>query len=83
MDWKSNKRIIVFLCLQVYIDELLKENYQREMLKEVYLTTEKARQLREIAGQLNWTSSQTRPYRSHAACEVNVSIKDVTIIYLI
>ena len=51
--------------------------------KEVHLKTEEARQLREITGQLNWTSSQTRPDRSYAACEVNVSIKDATIIYLI
>ena len=49
------------------------------MSKEAKLTTEETRQLRGIAGQLNWTSSQRRPDISYAACEVSVSIKDAQI----
>ena len=53
------------------------------MSKEVQLTTGEARQLRGLAGQLNWTSSQTRPDMSFGACEISTSIKDTTISDLI
>ena len=53
------------------------------MSKEAQLTTGEARQLRGLAGQLNWTSSQTRPDMSFGACEIGTSIKDATISDLI
>ena len=49
------------------------------MSKESPLTTEEAWQLRGLAGQLNCTSSQTRPDMIFGACEVSVSIKDSTV----
>ena len=52
----------------IYLDQLM----YTDRLKE-------ARQLRGLAGQLNWTSSQTRPDKSFGACEVSVSIKDSTV----
>ena len=65
----------------MYTDELKEADVSRErrMSKESPLTTEEARQLRGLAGQLNWTSSQTRPDMSFGACEVSVSIKDSTV----
>ena len=49
------------------------------MSKEISLNTEEARQLRGLAGQLIWTSSQTRPGMSFEACEVTVSVADAKI----
>ena len=66
----------------MYTDKLKEVNISRErrMSKESPLTTEKAQQqLRGLAGQLNWTSSQTRPDMSFGACEVSVSMKDSTV----
>ena len=71
----------------IYLDQLpytdkLKEvdiSRERRMSKESPLTTEEARQLRGLAGQLNWTSRQTRPDMSFGVCEISVSIKDSTV----
>ena len=65
----------------MYTDELKEADVSRErrMSKESPLTTKEARQLRGLAGQLNWTSSQTRPDMSFGACEVSASIKDSTV----
>ena len=43
------------------------------------LTETKAQQLRKLAGQLNWTSPQTRPDISYQACAVIISIKNAII----
>ena len=43
------------------------------------LTGKQAQQLRVIAGQLKWTSSQTRPHISYQAGEISTSVKDATI----
>ena len=71
----------IYLDQLMYTDELKEADVSRErrMSKESPLTTEEARQLRGLAGQLNWTSSQTRPDMSFGACEVSVSIKDSTV----
>ena len=64
----------------MYTDKLKEIGISREsrVSKESPLTTEEARQLRGLAGQLNWTSSQTRPDMSFGA-QVSVSIKDSTV----
>ena len=49
------------------------------MSKDCPLTTDEAQQLKGLAGQLNWTSSQTCPDMSFGACEVSISIKDAQI----
>ena len=43
------------------------------------MNKDKARQLRGLAGQLNWIASQTRPDIAYNACEVSAFIKDATI----
>ena len=48
------------------------------MFKEAQLTTGEVSQLRGLAGQLNWTSSQTCPDISFGACKSSTSIKDAT-----
>ena len=53
------------------------------MFKEAQLTKGEAQQLRGVAGQLNWTSSQTCPDMSFGTCEISTSIKDATISDLI
>ena len=66
----------IYLDQQMYTDKLKEVVFSRErrMSKESPLTTEEARQLRGLAGQLNWASSQTRPDMSFGECEVSVSI---------
>ena len=49
------------------------------MSKDSLLTTDGAWQLRGLAGQFNWTSSQKRPDMSFGACEVSTLIKDAQI----
>ena len=49
------------------------------MSKGNSLNTEEARQLRGLAEQLNWTSSQTRPDMSLGACKLNASVADAKI----
>ena len=46
------------------------------MSKDCPLTTDEAQQLKGLAGQLNWTSSQTCPDMSFGACKVSTSIKN-------
>ena len=48
-------------------------------MPDAHLTKTEAQQLRTLAGQLNWTSSQTCPHNSYQACEVSTSIKNATI----
>ena len=71
----------VYLDQRLYIDELKEVVFpkNRKMSKDSPLTTDKARQLRRLAGQLNWTSSQTRLDMSFAGWEVSTSIKDAQI----
>ena len=49
------------------------------MSKDPLLTTDEVGQLRGIARQLNWTSSQTHPDISFGAFQVSTSIQDAQI----
>ena len=75
------KDVCVYLDQQLYIGELkevvIPKN--RKMSKDSPLTNDEAWQLRGLAGQLNWISSQTRPHMGFGACEVSTSIKDAQI----
>ena len=51
------------------------------MEKQAQLNKE-AQQLRGLAGQINWVSSQTRHDMTYSACEVSVSTKNATIVDL-
>ena len=64
-----------------YSDESKEVDISRErrMSKESSLTVEEVPQLRELVGQLNWTSSQARLDMSFEACEVSISIKPSTV----
>ena len=48
-------------------------------MKKDPMTAKESQQLKAIAGQLNWVSSQTRPDISFDSCQVSVSCKDTTI----
>ena len=48
-------------------------------MKKDPLTAKESQQLKAVAGQLNWVSSQTRPDISFDSCQVSVSCKDATI----
>ena len=64
-----------------YINKLESIYVSRERMKkkEEYLCQKGVRQLRDIAGQLLWIASQTRPDISFSACDVSMSLKDATI----
>ena len=47
--------------------------------KDRVLLPHKTQQLRRIAGQLNWVSTQTRPDMAYAASIVSGSVKDATV----
>ena len=74
------KQDCIYLNLKLYIEELKEvvTDTKRKMFKEAQLTTGEVSQLKGLAGQLNWTSSQTRPDISFGACEISTSIKDAT-----
>ena len=57
--------------------------HKKENAKEAQLTTSEAQQFRGLAGQLNWTSSQTCLNMCFGPCEISTSIKDATISDLI
>ena len=46
---------------------------------DAHLTETEAQRFQTLAGQLNWTSSQTRPDISYQPCEVSTSIKHATV----
>ena len=48
-------------------------------LQCIYLSDNEARQSCGLAGQLNWSSSQTCPDLSYQACGVNTSIEDAAV----
>ena len=52
---------------------------ERALMKNDPLTAKESQQLKAVAGQLNWVSSQTRPDISFDSCQVSVSCKDATI----
>ena len=71
----SSKNDCIYLEQKLCIEELKKIaiDTKRKMSKEAQLTTGEARQLKGLTGQLNWTSSQTRPDMSFGACEISTS----------
>lgn len=77
----QNDKGIIEIQQIPYIDEL-KEYFIKKSQHELpnaQLTGKQVQQLWAIAGQLNWTSSQTRPDISYQGSEISASVKDVTI----
>ena len=64
-----------------YINEskVVEISQEKQKNKFAQLNKDETRQLRGLAGQLNWIASQTRPDIAYNACEVSVSIKNATI----
>ena len=64
---------------QQYINEIeeIKIDAQRKYMKD--LLPDEARQLRGLAGQLNWAASQTRPDLAYGACVISTSVKHARI----
>ena len=77
----QNDKGIIEIQQIPYIHEL-KEYFIKKSQHELpnaQLTGKQVQQLWAIAGQLNWTSSQTRPDISYQGSEISASVKDVTI----
>ena len=53
--------------------QLIDIDRERALMKKDPLTAKESQQLKAIAGQLNWVSSQTRPDISFDSCQVSVS----------
>ena len=62
-----------------YIGEIQKIKVDNPSQKDHKLTPPETQQLRRVAGQLNWVSTQTRPDMAYAASIVSGSIKDATV----
>ena len=62
-----------------YIGEIQKIEVDNPSQKDRKLSTQETQQLRRVAGQLNWVSTQTRPDMAYAASIVSGSIKDATV----
>ena len=64
-----------------YINEskVVEISQEKQKNKFAQLNKDETRQLRGLAGQLNWIASQTRPDIAYNVCEVSVSIKNATI----
>ena len=60
-----------------YINEskVVEISQEKQKNKFAQLKKDETRQLRGLAGQLNWIARQTRPDMAYNACEVSVSIK--------
>ena len=60
-----------------YISEVkeIESSKERASQRNERLTIEEARQLRRVAGQLNWASSQTRPDMAYDSCILSTSPK--------
>lgn len=62
-----------------YIGEIQKIKVDNPSQKDGKLAPHEIQQLRRVAGQLNWVSTQTRPDMAYAASIVSGSIKDATV----
>ena len=60
----------------------MKLKVQKFGKKNAQLNKEEARQLRGLVGQLNWVSIQTRHDMVYSACEVSVSTKNATTVWV-
>ena len=65
-----------------YINEVseVEINSERKLEKHAQLNKKEARQLRGLAEQFNWVSSQTRPDIAYNVCEVSFSTKNAIIV---
>ena len=80
----DKKNDVITLHQIPYINKLKECDIEKSSkeLRHAKLTDSKAQQLRGLAGQLNWSSAQTRPNMCYHACEVSTSVKDAIIIEL-
>ena len=62
-----------------YIEENEVVEIDKPNHKDHKLLPHETQQLRRVAGQLNWVSTQTRPDIAYAASVVSSSIKDATL----
>ena len=69
----------IFMHQKVYIEEIEVVEIDKPNQKDRKLLPHETQQLRRVAGQLNWVSTQTRPDVAHAASVVSSSIKDATV----
>ena len=80
----DQKNEVITLRQIPYINELKECDIEksRKELQHAKVTNSEAQQLCGLAGQLNWSSAQTRPNMSYHVCEVSTSVKDTKIIDL-
>ena len=69
----------IFMHQKEYIEEIEVVDIDKPNQKDRKLLPHETQQLRRVAGQLNWVSTQTRPDMTYAASVVSSSIKDATV----
>ena len=69
----------IFMHQNECIEEIEVVEIDKPNQKDRKLLPHETQQLRRVAGQLNWVSTQTRPDMAYAASAVSSSIKDATV----
>ena len=69
----------IFMHQKEYKEEIEVVNIDKPNQKDGKLLPHETQQLRRVAGQLNWVSTQTRPDMAYAASVVSSSIKDAIV----
>ena len=69
----------IIIDQQQYIDDLTTTEIPVDQDKSDVLDSQEKRELKAIAGQINWISTQTRPDLAYDACEISTSVKNATV----
>ena len=64
---------------QQYIDDLSTTEIPVDQDKSDVLDSHEKRELKAIAGQINWIATQTKPDLAYDACEISTSVKNATV----
>ena len=64
---------------QQYIDDLPTTEIPVDQDKSDVLDSQEKRELKAIAGQINWIATQTRPDLASDTCETSTSVKNATV----
>ena len=64
---------------QQYINDLSTTETPVDQDKSDVLDSQEKRELKAIAGQINWIATQTRPDLAYDACEISTSVKSATV----
>ena len=82
---KQQEDMSIIVSQELYVNSLKEVEISEERLGDKHspLNKTEVKQLRKIAGQLNWAANTSRPDMGFGACEVSTSISEATVSSLI